>query len=184
MEPRSDARPNEDRPSALALDLVLPLPPSINHQYATVNGRRILSRDGRVFKSLVAEEVEFWQDRAGVSNQTMAQFGRYDLSLEITFYFVTFRRRDLDGGLKIAQDALCEALGVNDNRIAEIHLYKRVDREHPRIEVRLSTLPHIILQEDSKSNSSIPPVAVPSPQRRRRRRKQRSLDELSRRHNW
>jgi crossover junction endodeoxyribonuclease RusA len=183
MEPRPNARPSDNRSSALALDLVLPLPPSINHQYATVNGRRILSRDGRVFKALVADEVEAWQDRAALSNQTMAQFGQYDLSLSITFYFVTLRRRDLDGGLKIAQDALCEALGVNDNRIAEIHLYKRVDREHPRIDVQLCTLPDAVLNDELKSVPSLPPFPVPGP-KRRRRRKQRSLDELSRRHNW
>jgi crossover junction endodeoxyribonuclease RusA len=34
------------------LALVLPLPPSINHQYATVNGRRVLSRAGRDYKAL------------------------------------------------------------------------------------------------------------------------------------
>jgi crossover junction endodeoxyribonuclease RusA len=184
MEPRPDARLDHDRLSALVLDLVLPLPPSINHQYATVNGRRLLSRDGRDFKALVAEEVEAWQDRAALSNQTMAQFGLYDLSLEIAFYFVTPRRRDLDGGLKIAQDALCEALGVNDNRIAEIHLYKRVDRERPRIEVLLCALPDAVLPDGLKTTSSMPPVPVPNPKRRRRRRKQRSLEELTRRHNW
>ena len=32
---------------------------------------------------------------------------------------------------------LCEALGINDNRVLEIHLYKHRDRAHPRIEVSL-----------------------------------------------
>lgn len=44
----------------------------------------------------------------------------------------------MDSGLKIAQDALCEGLGLNDNRITEIHLYKRQDKDQPRIEVTLS----------------------------------------------
>jgi crossover junction endodeoxyribonuclease RusA len=44
----------------------------------------------------------------------------------------------VDGGLKIAQDAICEGLGLNDNRIIETHLYKHVDRRNPRIEVVLS----------------------------------------------
>ena len=46
-----------------------------------------------------------------------------------------------DGGLKIAQDALCEALSINDNRIIEIHLYKQRDPIHPRIEVTLIPVP-------------------------------------------
>ena len=44
-------------------------------------------------------------------------------------------------GLKIAQDALCEALSINDNRITEIHLYKQRDPNHPRIEVTLIPVP-------------------------------------------
>ncbi|MGH7166798.1 MAG: hypothetical protein ACREIS_14860 [Nitrospiraceae bacterium] len=39
--------------------------------------------------------------------------------------------------MKIAQDALCEALGINDNRILEIHLFKALDPAHPRIEISL-----------------------------------------------
>ena len=43
--------------------------------------------------------------------------------------------------MKIAQDALCEALAINDNRITEIHLYKQRDPTHPRIEVTLIPVP-------------------------------------------
>lgn len=59
------------------------------------------------------------------------------LTLSVHFYFTSPLRRDVDGGLKIAQDALCEALGINDNRITEIHLFKSLDRAQPRIEVSL-----------------------------------------------
>ena len=184
MQPTHDARQGDDSPLTPALALALPLPPSINHQYATVNGRRILSRTARDFKAMVAEEVATWQDRAALSNQALAQFGCSYLSLTITFYFITPRRRDLDGGLKIAQDALCEALGVNDNLVVEIHLNKRVDRQRPRMEVLLCTLPHAVLHEDLGSAFTLPALPLPSPKRRRRRRQQRSLEELTRRHNW
>jgi len=59
------------------------------------------------------------------------------LALSIRFFVTSALRRDVDGGLKIAQNALCEGLGLNDNRIVETHLYKHVDRENPRIEVLL-----------------------------------------------
>jgi crossover junction endodeoxyribonuclease RusA len=62
------------------------------------------------------------------------------LALSIRFFFTSALRRDVDGGLKIAQDALCEGLGLNDNRIIETHLYKQVDRTRPRIEVTLSLI--------------------------------------------
>lgn len=60
------------------------------------------------------------------------------LALSIRFYFTSPLRRDVDGGLKIAQDALCEGIGLNDNRIVETHLYKDVDRTDPRIRIILS----------------------------------------------
>lgn len=63
------------------------------------------------------------------------------LCLFVNFYFKTPLRRDLDGGLKILQDTICEALGMNDNRVVDIHLVKRVDRQRPRVEVQVEALP-------------------------------------------
>jgi crossover junction endodeoxyribonuclease RusA len=180
---RADQAASQPEPVA-ELAIVLPVPPSVNHQYASVNGRRVLSRAGRVFKALVADEVEAWRDREGISNETLALFGRYYLSLTITFYFTSALRRDLDGGLKIAQDALCEALGVNDNLVVEIHLYKRIDRQHPRIYVVLQALPEVVLQEELGTALTLPDVPIATPKRRRKRRKSRSLAELATRFNW
>src|SRR5436309_2888888 len=161
-----------DEPSpAGELALVLPLPPSINHQYATVQGRRVLSRAGREFKRLVVEEVENWLDTR--PHVDVALFQQHYLVLTILFYFRSALRRDLDGGLKIAQDALCEALGVNDNLVIEIHLSKRVDRHAPRIEVHLTALAaeSVTLEAGGKA-SSTPLFSLPldgKPKRRRRR---------------
>jgi crossover junction endodeoxyribonuclease RusA len=47
----------------------------------------------------------------------------------------------MDGGLKIAQDAICEALGVNDNRVVDVHLVKRIDPLRPHIQVELEAIP-------------------------------------------
>jgi crossover junction endodeoxyribonuclease RusA len=168
------------------LALALPVPPSINHQYATVQGRRVLSRAGREYKRLVAEEVENWLSRQGLPATAVAPLQQHYLSLSITFYFATPLRRDLDGGLKIAQDALCEALGVNDNLVVEIHLRKRVDRRHPRIEVQLIALPHDAV-ELAQASQEVSPVPAWFGRRRRRRRglrKRRSLEELATRYNW
>jgi crossover junction endodeoxyribonuclease RusA len=175
-----------DEPSpAGELVLVLPLPPSINHQYATVQGRRVLSRAGREFKRLVVEEIENWLDKH--SHVDVALFQQHYLTLTITFYFMSALRRDLDGGLKIAQDALCEALGVNDNLVIEIHLSKRVDRHCPRMEVCLTALSaeSVTLEERREASSiALVPVQLNSRAKRRRRRKQYSLEELAARHRW
>jgi crossover junction endodeoxyribonuclease RusA len=124
------------------LTLSLPVPPSINHQYATVNGRRLLSSAGRSYKATVAHQVLMALARSPHKGPLLRALRESDLALSIRFYFVSPLRRDVDGGLKIAQDALCEALGLNDNRVVEIHLYKSRDTHQPRIEMTLGALSH------------------------------------------
>lgn len=120
------------------LSLTLPVPPSINHQYATVNGRRLLSAAGRSYKTEVGQQILLAMAKSADRHALLTSFRSGSLSLSISFYFTSPLRRDVDGGLKITQDALCEALGLNDNRITETHLYKRQDLERPRVEVTLS----------------------------------------------
>lgn len=129
----------EVEPSHVSFALTLPVPPSINHQYATVKGRRLLSSAGRNYKAQVGQLV--WLSLAETPQRAalVSQLQASSLALTIRFYFSSALRRDVDGGLKIAQDALCEGLGVNDNRIVETHLYKHVDKANPRIEVSLAT---------------------------------------------
>ena len=121
-----------------AVTLTLPVPPSVNHQYATVNGRRLISSAGRAYKAQVGQLVWLKLAQSAHRAALLARLQSEWLALSIRFYFTTALRRDVDGGLKIAQDALCEGLGINDNRIVEIHLYKYIDKDNPRIEVRLT----------------------------------------------
>ena len=120
------------------LFVVLPLPPSINHQYATVNGRRVLSSKGRHYKSAVGKHLSAIIHQSPHRADFFEGLGTHALSLSIRFYFKTALRRDLDGGLKIAQDAICQAISLNDNRITEIHLHKDLDATRPRMECTLS----------------------------------------------
>jgi crossover junction endodeoxyribonuclease RusA len=129
--------PIEKRPDPFSLTLTLPLPPSINHQYATVQGRRVLSSAGRRFKNHVGQEVLYLLDRRRSPSASVQTLQGLRLTLDLRFYFVSILRRDIDGGLKITQDALCEALGINDNRIVEVSLRKDVDALAPRMELSL-----------------------------------------------
>jgi hypothetical protein len=38
------------------------------------------------------------------------------------------------------QDALCEGLGLNDNRVVDIHLIKHIDPLHPHLYVELEAI--------------------------------------------
>ncbi len=130
-----DAPPLCARVTEEELVLTLPVPPTINHQYATVNGRRLLTAAGRQYKAFVAQQVMVALSRSPSRNTLLHRLQGDSLVLSIRFHFSSPVRRDVDGGLKITQDALCEALGVNDNKITEIHLYKQPACPSPHIEV-------------------------------------------------
>ncbi len=119
------------------LQLTTSLPPGINTQYATVDGRRILSEVARKWKKEVAKQVELLEDKEILTEKVKRELQQCYLSFFLEFFFTSPHRRDLDGGLKIALDAICEALEVNDNRVVDIHLLKRIDPLHPRLEVSL-----------------------------------------------
>jgi crossover junction endodeoxyribonuclease RusA len=122
------------------LRLTLPIPPSINEQYATVNGLRVSTVVARRFKQQVRQKLSALE-REGKIGETLRAHLRQDyLALLLIFYFETPLKRDLDGGLKITQDALCEGLGINDNRIVTIHLVKYIDPLHPHLDVELEAL--------------------------------------------
>jgi crossover junction endodeoxyribonuclease RusA len=124
------------------LCLTLPLPPSINEQYATVGGRRVLTSVARRFKSAVKEQVRGLKLEGRVNERLLARFRDGYLAVYMGFYFGSPLKRDLDGGLKISLDALVtEALGINDNRVVDIHLSKFIDPLRERLEVELDVLP-------------------------------------------
>jgi crossover junction endodeoxyribonuclease RusA len=119
----------------------LPLPPGINQQYATVHGRRVLSKDSRQYKRQVRQAIRRFRVEGVLPDAFVAALREGYVGLFIDFFFETPLRRDLDGGLKIAQDAICDALGVNDNRVVDVHLVKRIDPLRPHIEVELEAIP-------------------------------------------
>lgn len=118
------------------IQFALPLPPGVNQQYATVNGRRVLSREARRWKTEAMKQLRQLTVPAAFTDTLHDGY----LALFIDFYFATPMRRDLDGGLKITQDTICEALGIDDRRVVDIHLVKRIDPLHPRIEVELEAV--------------------------------------------
>ena len=119
----------------------LPLPPSINAQYTQIGKKRVLSKDHAKFKKQVKHKVHRLRVDEVITDEFIAALNTGWVGLFLDFYFESPRRRDLDGGLKITQDALLEAIGVNDNRVVDIHLVKRIAPTNPRVEVELEAIP-------------------------------------------
>lgn len=126
--------------SPVAIRLILPLPPGVNNQYVTVGRRRVLSKPAQAFNRDVAKAVERRRRDGTVSPTVEDALKGALLGIYLDFYFATPMRRDLDGGLKIALDALCRALGLDDRAVVDLHLTKRLDPLRPRLELEIETI--------------------------------------------
>lgn len=125
---------------ATSLKLVLPLPPSVNHQYATVGNRRVLSKEAAAFKRTVKKLVERGRMDNLISAEIELALQKSLLGVYLTFYFETPFKRDLDGGLKISLDAVCGALGVDDRSIVDLHLTKQIDPLNPHLDIEIEAI--------------------------------------------
>ena len=85
------------------LRLTLPIPPSINEQYATVNGMRVSTVVARRFKQQVRQKLTALELEGKLGETLRAHLRQDYLALLLIFYFETPLKRDLDGGLKITQ---------------------------------------------------------------------------------
>ena len=141
--------------TATRLCLTLPLPPSINEQYATDSqGHRRLTPIALHFKENTRKAL-LDLERQGILNAPLRKrMGTCYLALYIECYFETPLKRDLDNVLKITQDAICNALGVNDTRIVDIHLSKRIRPLDPHIYVEIDTLDEWEFDEEYTLNPS------------------------------
>ncbi|MFL5656873.1 MAG: RusA family crossover junction endodeoxyribonuclease [Ktedonobacteraceae bacterium] len=133
--------PEKSTSKTALLRLTLPLPPSINEQYATVGGHRVSTKAARRFKQQVRDILRSLESQGVLHDELRSTLRQSYLALFLDFYFTTPLKRDLDGGLKITQDALCEGLALNDNRVVDIHLTKHIDPLHPHLYVELEAIP-------------------------------------------
>jgi crossover junction endodeoxyribonuclease RusA len=126
----------------------LPLPPSINNQYAQVGKIRVLSKEHEAFKKQVDRRIHRLRVDEVITDTFVQALKAGWIGLFLDFYFETPLRRDLDGGLKITQDAVLSSLGINDNRVVDIHLVKRIAPNNPRVEIELEAIPEWQFDEE------------------------------------
>lgn len=117
------------------------LPPTVNNLYANVGKKRVLSKDGRDFKKVVAVEI-------GAKKATWKPKG---MVMALIFYqsphWVTKRDtiRDMDGDnrVKALFDAIQDCTGIPDFTNWEFHCYK-VASAHTRTTVYLFDLGDVV----------------------------------------
>lgn len=90
----------------------LPLPPSVNMAFPTVNGRRVKSG---TYKSWLAE-CEWYAATQEVPYAAVSPKTHWGLT---TYFFFEDYRSDMDNRYKALIDWLCTRLGVRDNYLSE-----------------------------------------------------------------
>jgi crossover junction endodeoxyribonuclease RusA len=124
----------------VSVAVALPLPPSVNNQYVSVGRRRVLSAPAKAFYRDAARLIAAMRSSGSLQPGDERLLGESLLGIYLVFYFETPMKRDLDGGLKITLDALAKALDFDDRAVVDLHLTKRIDPLHPRLEVEIEAI--------------------------------------------
>lgn len=107
----------------------LPLPPSTNHLYANAGARRILTKEGKLYKEDVMKRL--------------MQMGARRKCPEPPFVFRLWvmvpdkQRRDVTNMVKAIEDAVAAYLCYDDSANHVVYLYKALDRTNPRAVIQL-----------------------------------------------
>jgi crossover junction endodeoxyribonuclease RusA len=97
----------------MIVNLTLPWPPSANRYWRNVNGRTLVSKEARVYKSTV-KKLSLLSEKTCMSGK---------LSLTIHAYCPDKRKRDIDNLIKIVTDSLQEAgYFENDCQIDKLYI--------------------------------------------------------------
>jgi crossover junction endodeoxyribonuclease RusA len=109
------------------MKLTLPVPPSANRYWRTVQGRVYVSTEARRY-------------RVDVHLRALTEGMRKPLTGPVVVSATIYRERktgDLDNRLKVLLDALKGVAFIDDDQVVEIHARREDDRANPRAEVRI-----------------------------------------------
>jgi crossover junction endodeoxyribonuclease RusA len=112
------------------MKFTLPYPPSVNTYYRAINrgkfATNIMSAEGREYKAIATAKA--------IQQAT----GKHSNDVGVTLRLFRPRRAgDIDNRLKPVLDALNGIAYDDDSQIAELHAYRRDDKNNPRVEVEV-----------------------------------------------
>ncbi len=108
------------------MKLTLPMVPSLNRMYRTVQGRMLISAEGRAYKKTVGQLC--------LIQRVKPLLG--EIALTVTVYRPA-KRGDLDNYFKGLMDSLNGIAWMDDSQIVEIHAFRKDDKHDPRIEIEI-----------------------------------------------
>ena len=109
------------------------LPPSVNHAYKVFT-----TRDGPARMAKTSEALTYQVGAAQIVRAAKPSGWEAARRIYVVyrFWFDT-NRRDASNAIKLLEDAIAIALGVNDNTFLPCVAIKEVDKTRPRVEVTI-----------------------------------------------
>ena len=101
----------------------LPFPPSSNHAYATVNGRRVKTAAARQYAEEVAWRVH---EHVRALDEPAPNLKGERLKVRIVVHAPDNRRRDLSNLEKLVTDAVFKQLGLDDSQVDHLEITRGV----------------------------------------------------------
>jgi Holliday junction resolvase RusA-like endonuclease len=123
-------------PSGGETALTLPYPPSTNNLYATVRGRRVLTREGRQYKERAAA--------LAVAHGMKPVDGEVSVTLRL---YRPRRAGDIDNSLKSVFDSLKGVAWRDDSQVKRIEAERFEDKANPRVEIVVEPISRLVFQE-------------------------------------
>jgi len=119
------------------LRLIIPgNPPTLNHVYRNVAvNRRITTRDGQKW----VRDVQMLA-QAAINQQGWQKSTDEKLVAEVTIYWPTRRKRDVENVGKLLWDALEGIVYENDQWLLPRYIDFQVDKANPRVEIKFFLL--------------------------------------------
>lgn len=119
---------------------ILPLAPSINRTYKAGRGKFYLSDNAIAFKEECRIALRNATIRPDILREIREQKKKNiqtPLLLQLSFYLDSLWRSDIDGRIKITQDAIFDFIELNDNMVSTLVARKILDKKKPRTEAWL-----------------------------------------------
>lgn len=113
-------------------EITLPIPPSINHCYFYIGGKKVKAKDAREFDAKVIKLVQ-----EEMSKQKVLQFKEQTkIRCNMKYYFPDNRRRDTHNTFKLLFDAIEKGgLYIDDRYVLPCVTDWEIDKANPRLEL-------------------------------------------------
>jgi Holliday junction resolvase RusA-like endonuclease len=105
----------------------IPMPPTTNHLYPTVQGRRVASHELATWRVAASCATQVWGHERWEGQKRKV---RWELWVDV---YLPNWLRDVDGTLKAGIDFLAEYFGLDDRYLVELHVRRITEKANESV---------------------------------------------------